>query len=143
MYCQKVTINNTGKSYNGGFIGETQDITAEITNCSVEPYNGHDNIVGGTKYVGGFIGRIYDGTSLTVNGCSVVSTNVPATNAYVGGFVGENNTTAYFADCSVYDTTINGTQYVGGYAASEGISNFLKDFNGSWEFMLDLLRLSD
>ncbi|MBE6811889.1 MAG: hypothetical protein E7523_03295 [Ruminococcaceae bacterium] len=112
-----ITSSNTN---NGGFIGETQDIAAVIANCSVQPYDGKDNFVGGTKYVGGFIGRIYDGASLTVDGCSVVSTDVPATNAYVGGFVGENNTTGYFTDCSVYDAQINGTQYVGGFNGYAG-----------------------
>ncbi len=114
-----VYITSTSTN-NGGFIGETQDVATVIRNCSVQPLNGKDNYVGGTNYIGGFIGRAYDGASFTAEGCSVVSTDISSAKAYVGGFIGENNTVVSFTDCSVYDADIAGTQYIGGFNGYAG-----------------------
>lgn len=99
------SINVTGNSYVGGFIGRTRYFDIKDANLNDIKINAKGS------YIGGFIGYsdwINNPTVFNINGENI---NVSANNGnYVGGLFGQ----ATGSNCSITDSEVLGYRYVGG-----------------------------
>ncbi|MDC7218397.1 MAG: InlB B-repeat-containing protein [Spirochaetales bacterium] len=110
--CTGETITLNGDEIMGGIAGFSND--SSFSNCTLNTST--ISSTGDSGNVGGIVGSVYDGTSLS--NCSISDSSVTGV-IYVGGLTGYGvassaETVASQTDCTISDTTITGESYVGG-----------------------------
>ena len=89
----KKTQDGVEGKYVGGLIGFINSDRADISGCRADGYTS------GYESVGGFVGRIGDSGTVTINNC-VARGDVRSTSINYGGFIGYNyNTNATISNC--------------------------------------------
>ena len=149
-YTQGAVVNGNSKQYVGGFAGET--IGTLMQNCTIE----NVDMVSGSNYVGGFIGRSANaviagalsnlGVNLLdnfpvntvlmnckVNGVRQVLASpvtVKDESGYAGGFIGAMSN-SYAVDCTLTGLgTVKGKDYAGGFTGKADLGD-LADINAN------------
>lgn len=124
-------VSNPSSYYTGGFIGQIGAASAPVAFTDCAFLGG--NITAGRNSatnnpVGGFVGRLTTNAGAGFTNCYVDGANITAVNSgRVGGFSGDGGTGATantFNACHVSNTTISGSQHVGGFAGTlYGVAN--------------------
>ena len=114
-----VTIASGGRNseYLGGIVGQLSKsctVTGCISSATVTS-NGYSSC----KYYGGIVG--YGNSNSTVQNCLAIGCNI--TGSFAGAIVGDNTGTFsnnYYANCTVYGTSINKGYYNGDITDNDG-----------------------
>ncbi len=103
----KCTKSGDNDNLMGSLVGYISEGTVNIENC-----NSSSIVYGAGKGIGGFIGQIAKGASVTVNRC-IFSGSATAEHSLIGGILGNDISGATIKNCRVKNATLSSTATTG------------------------------